>query len=180
MRSRRTIRFPARLPPRMAILEFKSGADFGLDQVGATVWNLIAQPRRVIEIRDALLRPELIYFRRSHVDRWASLDSLSIAMLSTNMPAKTLSDDSRISVSEDQVSCDLAGEAAILNLKNSVYYGLDPVGARVWSLIQEPKTFAEIRDTLLGVYDVERPQLESDLQVLLTELAEQGLIDIQT
>ena len=94
--------------------------------------------------------------------------------------AVTLAFESRIVASKDQVSCDLAGEAAILNLKNSVYYGLDPVGARVWSLIQEPKTLAEIRDTLLGIYDVDSLRLESDLRALLTELAEQGLIDIQT
>jgi len=94
--------------------------------------------------------------------------------------AVTLAFESRIVASKDQVSCDLAGEAAILNLKNSVYYGLDPVGARVWNLIQEPKTLAEIRDTLLGIYDVDSLKLESDLRALLTELAEQGLIDIQT
>jgi hypothetical protein len=90
-----------------------------------------------------------------------------------------LSDDSRITVSPDQVSCDLAGEAAILNLKNSVYYGLDPVGASVWSLIQEPKTVAEIRAALLDIYDVDSSQLQSDLQILLTQLSEQGLIEIQ-
>jgi hypothetical protein len=95
------------------------------------------------------------------------------------MAAIRLSDESRIAVSADQISCDLAGEAAILNLKNSVYYGLDPVGASVWSLIQEPKTFGEIREALLGIYEVESSQLESDLQVLLGQLSEQGLIDIQ-
>jgi Coenzyme PQQ synthesis protein D (PqqD) len=95
------------------------------------------------------------------------------------MAASRLSDESRIAVSADQVSCDLAGEAAILNLKNSVYYGLDPVGASVWSLIQEPKTVAEIREALLGIYDVDSSQLESDLQSLLTQLSEQGLIEIQ-
>ena len=40
---------------------------------------------------------------------------------------------------KDQVSCDLAGEAAILNIKSGVYYGLDPVGARIWNLMQEPR-----------------------------------------
>jgi len=95
------------------------------------------------------------------------------------MAASRLSDKSRIAVSADQVSCDLAGEAAILNLKNSVYYGLDPVGASVWSLIQEPKTVAEIREALLGIYNVDSSQLESDLQSLLTQLSEQGLIEIQ-
>ena len=95
------------------------------------------------------------------------------------MAAAKLSDRSRIAVSADQVSCDLGGEAAILNLKNSVYYGLDPVGSTVWSLIQEPRTFAEIRDALLGIYDVDSTELESDLQALLTQLSEQGLIEIQ-
>jgi hypothetical protein len=95
------------------------------------------------------------------------------------MTAIRLLDESRIAVSRDQVSCDLEGEVAILNLKNSVYYGLDPVAASVWSLIQKPKTFAEIRDALLDMYEVESAQLESDLQVLLGQLSEQGLIDIQ-
>lgn len=96
------------------------------------------------------------------------------------MSAIRLLDQSRIAISADQVSCDLAGEVAILNLKNSTYYGLDPVGASVWSLIQQPKTFAEIRDALLSIYEVDSAQLESDLQVLLGELSAQGLIDIQT
>jgi hypothetical protein len=95
------------------------------------------------------------------------------------MAAIRLSDDSRIAVSGDQISCDLAGEAVILNLKNFTYYGLDPVGASIWSLIQEPKTFAEIRQALLGIYSVDGQELESDLQELLIQFSEQGLIDVQ-
>jgi Coenzyme PQQ synthesis protein D (PqqD) len=95
------------------------------------------------------------------------------------MAAIRLSDQSRIVVSADQISCELAGEAAILNLKNSVYYGLGPVGASLWSLIQQPKTFAEIREALLGIYEVDTPQLDSDLQALLAQLSEQGLVEIQ-
>ena len=93
-------------------------------------------------------------------------------------PLSSLTDESRIAVSKDQVSCDLAGEAAILNLKNGVYYGLNPVGARIWALLQEPKTFAQIRDALLDDYDVERLSLESDIRDLLNQLAAQGLVDI--
>ncbi len=95
------------------------------------------------------------------------------------MAAVGLSDQSRKAVSANQISCDLAGEAAILNLNNSVYYGLDLIGASLWSLIQEPRTFAEIREALLGIYEVDSAQLESDLQALLAQLSEQGLIDIQ-
>jgi Coenzyme PQQ synthesis protein D (PqqD) len=95
------------------------------------------------------------------------------------MSAITLSDRSRIVVSKDQVSSDLAGETAILNLKNGVYYGLDPVGSRIWNLVQEPTTFAEIRDALLSHYDVEEVTLESDIRDLLNQLAEHGLVEIQ-
>lgn len=94
------------------------------------------------------------------------------------MNAIRLSDESRIVVSKDQVSCDLAGEAAILNLKNGVYYGLDPVGARIWNLIQTPTTFARIREVLLDCYDVEQLRLESDIRDLVSQLAEQGLVEI--
>ena len=89
-----------------------------------------------------------------------------------------LTDQSRIVVTRDQVSCDLAGEAAILNLQNGVYYGLDPVGARVWNLVREPKTIAELRQTLLEEYEVDTVQLESDLRELIAKLADEGLIEV--
>ena len=89
-----------------------------------------------------------------------------------------LTDQSRIVVMRDRVSCDLAGEVAILNLENGVYYGLNPVGARVWNLIQEPRTFAELFSALLDEYDVDATRLESDLRGLLGQLVEQRLIDI--
>ena len=62
----------------------------------------------------------------------------------------TISDRSVVVATKDQVSCDLAGEAAILNIKNGVYYGLDPVGARIWNLMQEPRAVAEIQNAITG------------------------------
>ena len=37
------------------ILDLKSGVYFGLNHVGARVWELLQQPRKVAEIRDQLL-----------------------------------------------------------------------------------------------------------------------------
>ena len=79
----------------------------------------------------------------------------------------------------DQVSADLAGEAAILNLKSGVYYGLNAVGARIWSLIQEPKSVEDIRDAILNEYDVDPERCESDLLQLLQQLAAEGLIEVE-
>ncbi len=80
-------------------------------------------------------------------------------------------------VSQDQVSCDLSGESAILNLKAGVYYGLNEVGTRVWKLIQEPKRVIDIRDAILKEYEVEPDRCEADLRALLQDLLDNGLIE---
>ena len=90
-----------------------------------------------------------------------------------------VSGDSTVVAAKDQVSSDLGGEVAILDLKAGVYYGLDTVGARIWSLIQEPRTVNEIRDILLEEYEVEPERCERDLLVLLQRLADEGIIEVE-
>jgi Coenzyme PQQ synthesis protein D (PqqD) len=86
--------------------------------------------------------------------------------------------DSIISVATDQVSCDLDGEAAILNLASGAYYGLDPIGATVWNLLTSPIAVREIVDAMIAQYDVNRARCERDLLALLAQLDERGLIQI--
>lgn len=80
---------------------------------------------------------------------------------------------------KEQVSCDLGGESVILSLKSGEYFGLDPVGARVWSLIQEQTSVKALRDTILEEYDVEPEVCQRDLLALLKEMADQSLIEVQ-
>jgi hypothetical protein len=89
-----------------------------------------------------------------------------------------ISETSTVVVTKDQVSCDLSGEAAILNLKSGVYFGLNTVGASIWKLIQEPKTVKEIQDSILEEFDVDPDRCENDIVELLQELSTHGLIEI--
>jgi Coenzyme PQQ synthesis protein D (PqqD) len=91
-----------------------------------------------------------------------------------------LSARSIVVASPDQVSCPLGEESAILNLSSTIYYGLNPVGTRVWGLLQKPKTVAELRDTLVGEYDVESERCERDLLELLEKMSAEGLIQVQS
>ena len=92
--------------------------------------------------------------------------------------ATTISPRSIVVVAKEQVSCDLAGEAAILHLQSGIYYGLDEVGARIWNLIQEPRVVNDIRDALLREYDVEADRCEQDLLAMLQQLAAEGLVEV--
>ena len=67
-------------------------------------------------------------------------------------------------------------EIVILDLAGGSYFGLDPVGARIWELMGEGKTLAEICATMLEEYEVTPEQLQGDVIKLAGELAERGLV----
>jgi hypothetical protein len=92
--------------------------------------------------------------------------------------SKPISACSVVVAAADQVSCDLGGEAAILNLKSGIYYGLDPVGTRIWSLIQTPKAVGDVRDAILQKYDVAPDLCERDVIALVEKLVSNGLAEV--
>ncbi len=94
------------------------------------------------------------------------------------MTEPEISPSAVVVAARDQVSADLEGEAVILNLADSVYYGLDGVGARIWELLREPRTAAELRDAVTAEYDVDADTAWNDLSGLLAELAERGLVKV--
>jgi coenzyme PQQ synthesis protein D (PqqD) len=81
-------------------------------------------------------------------------------------------------VSDDQLSTRLADEIVILGLRDSVYYGLSDVGARIWDLIQTRRTLGEIVGVLIEEYDVSREEAAAGLDRLLKELETRGLVAI--
>lgn len=87
--------------------------------------------------------------------------------------------DTRVAAARDQVSVEVEGEAVILSLADGVYYGLDPVGARVWQLMEQPRTVAELRDAVVAEWEVDAPTAERDLLALLADLAARGLVEIR-
>lgn len=94
------------------------------------------------------------------------------------MKKPRVTDNSIIVAVADQVSCELDGEAVILHLENGVYYGLNPVGAHIWDLIQQPLRVSELITTLTQEYDVEPARCQNDVISLLTELSSNQLIEV--
>jgi hypothetical protein len=86
---------------------------------------------------------------------------------------------SAVVAAKNQVWCELIGEAVILHLKSGNYYGLNPVGSRIWHLIQEVRTVGAVLETLLEEYDVAPERCEADLFSLLQNLAANELIVIE-
>lgn len=90
----------------------------------------------------------------------------------------TLSPDSVVAVTKDQMASDVGGETVILGLTAGRYYGLDAVGARVWQLIQSPTAVSDVCRTIVAEYDVEPARCETDVLALLQKMADAGLVTL--
>jgi len=80
---------------------------------------------------------------------------------------------------KEQISCDLQDESVILNFPDGIYYGLNSVAARIWTLIQKPCSFEKILDDLMEEFEVDRSRCEYDLVTFLRDGIEKNLILVQ-
>lgn len=91
---------------------------------------------------------------------------------------RVISERTVVAAAEDQVSCELEGEAVILKFGTGVYHGLNEVGARAWALVQRPVTFREVLEAIVSEYDVDPEECARDLRALFGEMAAAGLVRI--
>lgn len=90
-----------------------------------------------------------------------------------------ISDTAVVCATDQQVSSEVEGETIILDLLGGTYFGLDAVGARVWELIQEPKSVDDVLDILLNEYEVDKERCREDLVTLLQDLEKHDLVEIK-
>jgi hypothetical protein len=84
--------------------------------------------------------------------------------------------DSTFMVPSHVVARSVGADTVILDLESGIYFGLDPVGARIWQLIEEGKSLAGICDVMNDEYEVSRDVLERDVLELVRELADKKLV----
>lgn len=80
-------------------------------------------------------------------------------------------------ISPEVLFQEVSGEIVLLDLASENYFGLDEIGARIWTLLSEGNSLGAVLDTLEQEYDVERAVLENDVESLLEELITAGLIE---
>lgn len=91
---------------------------------------------------------------------------------------REISVSSTVVCTDKNLSCDLQGEAVLLNLQSGTYFGLNPLGARIWKLIQHPINVSNVHQELLKEYDVDSVQCEADLLSFLKALQTHSLIKV--
>jgi hypothetical protein len=74
------------------------------------------------------------------------------------------------------LSREVGDEIIVLDLASGTYFGLDPVGARIWKRIEEGETLAQVCDGLVAEYETDLETLQRDTLELVGKLSESGLL----
>jgi trimethylamine:corrinoid methyltransferase-like protein len=85
-------------------------------------------------------------------------------------------EDLLIRANGDVVFCELSGELALLDLQSNTYYGLNKVGARIWEMIQEPRSVSQLCEAVVEHYDVDPVRCRADVEALVRQLADARLV----
>ena len=84
----------------------------------------------------------------------------------------------KVTIPAQVMAREVGDETVILDLANGTYYGLDPVGARIWQLMAEGQTLVQVRDVILAEYEVAREDIERDMLALVQALLERQLVSV--
>ena len=74
------------------------------------------------------------------------------------------------------LTSELEGELVMLDPERSEYFGLDPIGRRIWELLAEPIDVPTIVDTLLDEYEVDHDRCSREVTELVDDLIDAGLV----
>lgn len=70
----------------------------------------------------------------------------------------------------------IEGEAVILSMESKVLRGLNPVGSRIWELIDGQRSLEEITGTIVLEFDVTPADAAQDVRAFIQELLDRGLV----
>ena len=74
---------------------------------------------------------------------------------------------------------EVGGEAVLLDLAGEQYFGLNPVGTRIWALLAPAPVLQQVHASLCAEFDADPARIETDLLALVRELAEAGLVGLE-
>jgi len=70
----------------------------------------------------------------------------------------------------------IEGEAVILSMETKILRGLNPVGSRIWELIDGQRSVEEIVGVIVKEFDVEPARADEDVRGFVQEVLDKGLV----
>lgn len=69
-------------------------------------------------------------------------------------------------------------ELVLFNHKSGKYFGTGPVGAEIWRFLAEPRSFDEVCNHLLQLFDVDQTTCKTQVTSYMSDLMDNGIVTI--
>lgn len=107
----------------------------------------------------------------STTERWRCFDG-SFAM--------TIPASARLQRNESLAFAELDDQIVMLEPSSGCYFELDPVGSRIWALLEDKRNLAELRDSLTAEFEIDDETCLREVAAFVDSLASHGLIHMDS
>lgn len=91
---------------------------------------------------------------------------------------KTIDLEIKIVRKDEVLASNLDDEVVMMNLESDSYYGMNPVGSRIWELLERPLPVAELCAKLQEEFDVDDETCQGDVLPFIQKTIDEKLVRI--
>jgi hypothetical protein len=89
---------------------------------------------------------------------------------------KTIDINAKIVRNQEIVFSGMDSDTVMMSIEMGEYYGTNPVGGRIWELLEQPRTPAGICDILMEEYNVPAEECRRDVLEFIGQMFEKKLV----
>lgn len=86
--------------------------------------------------------------------------------------------NSKIVRIDDFISSKMDDETIMLNIDKGEYYGINPIGSRIWELLEKPLTILELSNLLINEFDIDIDNCKKDVSVFIQHLQNKNMVKL--
>lgn len=90
-----------------------------------------------------------------------------------------MSEDTKIHLIKQLDVTDLSGEKVMIDFSTGKYFLLKGSANEIWDMLTNDITIAEIRDSLMEIYDVDEYTCMTSIQNFLLQMQQNGFVELQ-
>lgn len=77
------------------------------------------------------------------------------------------------------IDSEIDNEVVMMSLQAGQYFGLDPIGARIWQLLSAERSVTDLCEQLSAEYDVTPEQCEKDVLAFVDEMLANAILTVR-
>jgi len=93
-------------------------------------------------------------------------------------PGRPIDINTRLTKNRAIVSNKMDNETVMMSIENGEYYGINPIGSRIWELLDRPAAIADLCESLMEEYDVSAEDCRRDVAEFIGKLLDKDLITL--